>query len=239
MMDALPLIDWSQEPVRPALNLILRRLDRLFGKIAKKHNLRVCPFSFPSSPVNIFDNQWCHMWCQPVITQPLAVGENELNRVSPWLCKLILGCQIYRFPKLFAVFQAIAVGNNELNRVSPWLCKLILGWQIYRFPKLFAVFQAIAVRNNELNRVSPWLFKLILRGPIYRFPILFAVFQACAVLHWLIWLFLSDEWVNIHHTINHISERHTCTCSSNFTRICSHVSSFSRKYINFLCVLGA
>ena len=43
MMDILPITDWSQESVRPALNLVLRRLERLFSKIYKKHVLRVSP----------------------------------------------------------------------------------------------------------------------------------------------------------------------------------------------------
>ena len=41
MLEILPNTDWSQELVRPALNLILRRLDRLFTKISKKAALRV------------------------------------------------------------------------------------------------------------------------------------------------------------------------------------------------------
>ena len=41
MMDILPITDWSQESVRPALNLVLRRLERLFSKIYKKHVFRV------------------------------------------------------------------------------------------------------------------------------------------------------------------------------------------------------
>ena len=41
MLEILPNTDWSQELVRPALNLILRRLDRLFTKISKKTALRV------------------------------------------------------------------------------------------------------------------------------------------------------------------------------------------------------
>ncbi|CAE1324419.1 UNC80 [Acanthosepion pharaonis] len=36
MVHVLPITDWSQEQVRPALNLILRRLDRLFSKVSKK-----------------------------------------------------------------------------------------------------------------------------------------------------------------------------------------------------------
>ncbi|KAL8568215.1 hypothetical protein ACOMHN_027738 [Nucella lapillus] len=40
MLEILPNTDWSQELVRPALNLILRRLDRLFTKISKKTALR-------------------------------------------------------------------------------------------------------------------------------------------------------------------------------------------------------
>ncbi|KAL5011899.1 hypothetical protein ScPMuIL_010450 [Solemya velum] len=40
MVDILPITDWSAEAVRPALNLILRRLDRLFSKVAKKTALR-------------------------------------------------------------------------------------------------------------------------------------------------------------------------------------------------------
>ena len=41
MLEILPITDWKQEAVRPGLNLILRRLDRLFNKISKKSSLRV------------------------------------------------------------------------------------------------------------------------------------------------------------------------------------------------------
>ncbi len=41
MMEVLPITDWSQSTVRPALNLILRRLERLFSKIYKNNVLRV------------------------------------------------------------------------------------------------------------------------------------------------------------------------------------------------------
>ncbi|ESO92838.1 hypothetical protein LOTGIDRAFT_232936 [Lottia gigantea] len=40
MTGMLPATDWSQESIRPALNLILRRLDRLFSKLSKKSGLR-------------------------------------------------------------------------------------------------------------------------------------------------------------------------------------------------------
>ncbi|KAK6194683.1 hypothetical protein SNE40_000272 [Patella caerulea] len=40
MTEMLPATDWSQETIRPALNLILRRLDRLFTKLSKKTGLR-------------------------------------------------------------------------------------------------------------------------------------------------------------------------------------------------------
>ncbi|CAH1781834.1 unnamed protein product, partial [Owenia fusiformis] len=40
ILEILPMTDWSQEAVRPALNLILRRLERLFHKIYKKTTLR-------------------------------------------------------------------------------------------------------------------------------------------------------------------------------------------------------
>ena len=42
MLEVLPLTDWSQTAVRPALNLILRRFERMFSKIYKKSTLRVC-----------------------------------------------------------------------------------------------------------------------------------------------------------------------------------------------------
>ncbi|GFN95904.1 unc-80-like protein [Plakobranchus ocellatus] len=41
MLEILPNTDWSHELIRPGLNLILRRLDRLFTKISKKSALRV------------------------------------------------------------------------------------------------------------------------------------------------------------------------------------------------------
>ncbi|RUS69726.1 hypothetical protein EGW08_022512 [Elysia chlorotica] len=40
MLEILPNTDWSHELIRPGLNLILRRLDRLFTKISKKSSLR-------------------------------------------------------------------------------------------------------------------------------------------------------------------------------------------------------
>ncbi|GFR73733.1 Unc-80-like protein [Elysia marginata] len=40
MLEILPNTDWSHELIRPGLNLILRRLDRLFTKISKKSALR-------------------------------------------------------------------------------------------------------------------------------------------------------------------------------------------------------
>jgi len=42
MLEVLPLTDWSQTAVRPALNLILRRFERMFSKIYKQSALRVC-----------------------------------------------------------------------------------------------------------------------------------------------------------------------------------------------------
>jgi len=41
MLEILPITDWSQTAIRPALNLIIRRLERLFNKIYKKPVLRV------------------------------------------------------------------------------------------------------------------------------------------------------------------------------------------------------
>ncbi|XP_055887561.1 protein unc-80 homolog isoform X2 [Biomphalaria glabrata] len=40
MLEIMPNTDWSHELIRPGLNLILRRLDRLFTKISKKTALR-------------------------------------------------------------------------------------------------------------------------------------------------------------------------------------------------------
>ena len=40
VMEMLPITDWSAEAVRPALILILKRLDRMFNKIHKMPTLR-------------------------------------------------------------------------------------------------------------------------------------------------------------------------------------------------------
>lgn len=40
IMEMLPITDWSTEAVRPALILILKRLDRMFNKIHKMPTLR-------------------------------------------------------------------------------------------------------------------------------------------------------------------------------------------------------
>lgn len=40
IMEMLPITDWSAEAVRPALILILKRLDRMFNKIHKMPTLR-------------------------------------------------------------------------------------------------------------------------------------------------------------------------------------------------------
>ncbi len=37
----LPWTNWSQEQLRPALNLLLRRIDRMFSKICKKPMTKV------------------------------------------------------------------------------------------------------------------------------------------------------------------------------------------------------
>lgn len=37
----LPAADWADDALRPALNMILRRLDKVFLKIAKKPSIRV------------------------------------------------------------------------------------------------------------------------------------------------------------------------------------------------------
>lgn len=44
MMEILPATDWSHEAIRPALIVILRRLDKTFNKIAKKPEIRVYNF---------------------------------------------------------------------------------------------------------------------------------------------------------------------------------------------------
>lgn len=41
MNEILPHPDWSHEDLRPALVNILRRLDKMFNKIAKKNSIRV------------------------------------------------------------------------------------------------------------------------------------------------------------------------------------------------------
>lgn len=40
----LPFTNWSDEQLRPALNLLLRRLDRMFLKICKKPMIKVRSF---------------------------------------------------------------------------------------------------------------------------------------------------------------------------------------------------
>ena len=41
VLDILPIIDWTQEAVRPALNLLLKRMEKVFTKLYKKPSLRV------------------------------------------------------------------------------------------------------------------------------------------------------------------------------------------------------
>ena len=41
LLDILPIIDWTQESVRPALNLLLKRMEKVFTKLYKKPSLRV------------------------------------------------------------------------------------------------------------------------------------------------------------------------------------------------------
>ena len=40
-MEIVPITDWAHESVRPALNMVLRRLERAFSKLYKKPVLRV------------------------------------------------------------------------------------------------------------------------------------------------------------------------------------------------------
>ena len=37
----LPAVNWSQEQLRPTLNILLRRTDRMFSKICKKPMIKV------------------------------------------------------------------------------------------------------------------------------------------------------------------------------------------------------
>lgn len=41
MTQVLPAADWADDALRPALIMILRRLDKVFLKIAKKPSIRV------------------------------------------------------------------------------------------------------------------------------------------------------------------------------------------------------
>ncbi|XP_023931089.1 protein unc-80 homolog isoform X1 [Lingula anatina] len=40
MVQVLPLTDWSHEKIRPALHLLLKRLDRMFNKVTRKFTLK-------------------------------------------------------------------------------------------------------------------------------------------------------------------------------------------------------
>lgn len=41
MNEVLPHSEWAQEAMRPALTMVLRRIDKTFSKIAKKPAIRV------------------------------------------------------------------------------------------------------------------------------------------------------------------------------------------------------
>ncbi|MBN3275438.1 UNC80 protein, partial [Polyodon spathula] len=56
IMEMLPITDWTTEAVRPALILILKRLDRMFNKIHKMPTLRVCNTTKQGAP----PSKWHH-----------------------------------------------------------------------------------------------------------------------------------------------------------------------------------
>jgi Protein UNC80 len=74
MLEILPITDWSQTAVRPALNLILRRLERMFGKIYKKSILRVSAQIFSVCIITVLS-------CFTVAT----VGKSIASFGPPWL----------------------------------------------------------------------------------------------------------------------------------------------------------
>lgn len=53
MTQVLPAADWADDALRPALIMILRRLDKVFLKIAKKPSIRV------SKTKKHFKNLYC------------------------------------------------------------------------------------------------------------------------------------------------------------------------------------
>lgn len=99
MLEILPNTDWSQELVRPALNLILRRLDRLFTKISKKNALKVSLTLFClcfCNRIQKFQPQKCFLLSQnwegegPHSLMALGMGTEwfTVSRCSMWKAEL-------------------------------------------------------------------------------------------------------------------------------------------------------
>ncbi|XP_070298203.1 protein unc-80 homolog [Salvelinus sp. IW2-2015] len=79
----LPITDWSSEAVRPALILILKRLDRMFNKIHKMPTLSVSHHLLPPSPPLPHQRL-----CQPGdgVVGPSSVADGlPLLHLSPYL----------------------------------------------------------------------------------------------------------------------------------------------------------
>lgn len=72
IMEMLPITDWSSEAVRPALILILKRLDRMFNKIHKMPTLRcarpqaLCSRSVEYNP-SFFSASLCVSCCAAAV----------------------------------------------------------------------------------------------------------------------------------------------------------------------------
>lgn len=65
----VPFTDWSDEQIRPALNLLLRRLDRMFLKICKKPMIKVRTISYDKTKFfvslalfRLGSNSWDFEW---------------------------------------------------------------------------------------------------------------------------------------------------------------------------------
>lgn len=77
MMQVLPAADWADDALKPALIMILRRLDKVFMKIAKKPSIRVSsqPNYMHQSILNIVSTVGFNSTTLLIATDELKVSE--------------------------------------------------------------------------------------------------------------------------------------------------------------------
>uniref|UniRef100_A0AAQ5Z123 Unc-80 homolog (C. elegans) n=1 Tax=Amphiprion ocellaris TaxID=80972 RepID=A0AAQ5Z123_AMPOC len=137
IMEMLPITDWSSEAVRPALILILKRLDRMFNKIHKMPTLRCArPQALLYRAVPVIFQASMFVCCQVMgVVGPSSVADGlPLLHLSPYLSPplpfstavvRLVALQIQALKEDFPLSHVISPFTNQERREGMLLNLLI------------------------------------------------------------------------------------------------------------------